>query len=567
MITAGDVHSVPLFKALPERERETLADRAADVRLRTGDWLAHEGEPPFFHVVLEGQFAVFKLMGGHDQRVMTLNPGEFIGEVTLLLGSNALGSIQALEPSRAMRLTASDFHDLVSACPILNGEIMKSMASRVGALQQLSVATPLSNVTVTGPRLDPACHDVRDFLVRNHVAFRWVEPAVMPAEGSVDATLPGAPMSSGPWPVVNVAQEPELVTPTMRALAEKVGLQTQPSTHTYDVVIVGGGPAGLASAVYGASEGLRTLLVERVAPGGQAGTSSRIENYLGFPSGLSGDDLSLRARQQALRFGAELVVARDASSIVQQADGMYRVSFDDDGDVQSAAVILATGVAWRRLSLAGSDTFMNRGVYYGAALTEASSVRGKDVYLVGGGNSAGQAAMLFANFAERVTLLVRGPALAASMSRYLIDQLAGKSNIRIETECEVVAVDGNDCLESITVSHRGSGERTRRACAGLFIFIGAQPETEWLPGSVIRDQWDFVCTGRDVMDLMSQSHVTWPLERDPYLLETSAPGIFAAGDVRHGSIKRVASGVGEGSMAIAFVHQYLAERAATHAPV
>ena len=264
-----------------------------------------------------------------------------------------------------------------------------------------------------------------------------------------------------------------------------------------------------------------------------------------------------------MRFGAELLVARDISAIEAHPDGRFSVTLDGEESVRASAVILATGVAWRRLALPGADEFMNRGVYYGAALTEANGVRGKDVYLVGGGNSAGQAAMLFANFAERVTLLVRGPALAASMSRYLIDQLDSKSNIRIETQSEVVAVAGRDCLESITVSGRESGTSERRACAGLFIFTGAQPETTWIPTTIIRDQWDYVCTGRDVMDLMQQSSVTWPLERDPYLLETSAPGIFAVGDVRHGSIKRVAAGVGEGSMAIAFVHQHLAERART----
>jgi thioredoxin reductase (NADPH) len=342
-----------------------------------------------------------------------------------------------------------------------------------------------------------------------------------------------------------------------------VGLQTAPRHADYDLAVIGGGPAGLAAAVYGASEGLRTVLVERVAPGGQAGTSSRIENYLGFPSGVSGDELSVRARQQAARFGAELIVARHAQSVLTPAESRsssYTLLLDGGDRVGAAAVVVATGVEWRRLAVPGMDALLNRGVYYGAAQTEAAAVRGQSVILVGGGNSAGQAAMLFSSYAERVTLLVRGPAVAASMSQYLIDQLGTKGNIRIETMSEVSAVEGNECLEFVTIRNHQRGTEERQACAGLFVFIGARPETHWLPASVIRDEWDYVCTGRDVMDLLAAGRgAEWPLERDPYLLETSAPGVFAVGDVRHGSIKRVAASVGEGSMAIAFVHQYLAE--------
>jgi thioredoxin reductase (NADPH) len=332
-------------------------------------------------------------------------------------------------------------------------------------------------------------------------------------------------------------------------------------------VIVGSGPAGLAAAVYGASEGLKTLAVERVACGGQAGTSSRIENYLGFPGGLSGDELSGRARQQALRFGAELLVARSVVSVEPRSGNgggaVHAIQLEDGSRVFAHAVILATGVQWRRLDVPGIDRFAGRGVYYGAAATEALSLRGRAVHLVGGGNSAGQAAMLFSSYADSVTMLVRGPSLAASMSQYLIDQLASKANVTIETETEVVSVDGADRLETIELETGADRKRERRASDALFVFIGARAETSWLPDHVIRDQWSYVCTGRDVMDLLrDQAAINWPLERDPYLLETSVPGVFAVGDVRHGSIKRVASGVGEGSMAIAFVHQYLAERAA-----
>jgi thioredoxin reductase (NADPH) len=366
-------------------------------------------------------------------------------------------------------------------------------------------------------------------------------------------------------PLVVLPDGRRLEAPSAREAADAIGLQTAPGAGQYDVIVIGGGPAGLAASVYGASEGLRTLAVERVACGGQAGTSSRIENYLGFPAGLSGDELSGRARQQALRFGAELLVARSATGIAAgsgsvDSDEVHTVVLEDGTRVTARAIVLATGVQWRRLDIPGMERFAERGVYYGAAATEAQGLRGRTVHLIGGGNSAGQAALLFSSYAESVTMLVRGPSLAASMSQYLIDQLATKANVAIETETEVVQVDGGDRLESIDVTCGRPMERERRASDALFVFIGAHAETAWLPSDVIRDQWGYVCTGRDVVDLLRErTSTTWPRERDPFLLETSVPGIFAAGDVRHGSIKRVASGVGEGSMAIAFVHQYLAE--------
>jgi thioredoxin reductase (NADPH) len=567
MITGELLASVPLFAAIPLSERESLAARAADVRLRADDWLIREGETPSFYVAIEGSLAVFKSVAGVDQQINTYRNGDFFGEVPLLLGSPAIASVRALEPTRLMRLDSADFHALLTHCVVLNGQIMRTMAARVGALQRFTAEAPLASVTVVGRRLDPACHATRDFLVRNHVAFRWVEPGGAANDVQSDAVQIALRQDDSSFPIVCLPDGKQLASPNFRDLAKKVGLQTDPAAAHYDVTVIGGGPAGLAAAVYGASEGLRTLLIERVAPGGQAGTSSRIENYLGFPTGISGDDLSVRARQQAVRFGADVVVARTASGITGDPLLGYTIALDGDERVNTSSVVLATGVDWRRLSVPGIDEFLNRGVYYGAAQTEALGVRGQSVYLIGGGNSAGQAAMLFANYADDVTLLVRGPALAASMSQYLIDQLATKANIRIETMSEVVGAEGKDCLEFITVANRRSGTSERRACAGLFVFIGARAEVDWLPPDVIRDEWGYVCTGRDVMDLVAAGHATrWALERDPFLLETNVPGIFAAGDVRHGSIKRVAAGVGEGSMAIAFVHQYLAERRAAGNP-
>jgi thioredoxin reductase (NADPH) len=450
---------------------------------------------------------------------------------------------------------------------VLNAEILKTMAQRVGRLQQLAIESPPVAATVIGHRLDLTCHNIRDFLARNRVAFTWLdvedpsfadrlgaEPSLPRPEDLADMTLP----------VIVLADGRRLESPSIREAADAIGLQTAPAFDTYDVVVVGGGPAGLAAAVYGASEGLRTLAVERVACGGQAGTSSRIENYLGFPAGLSGDELSGRARQQAVRFGAELLVARSVVGVETVAADVsnetHAITLEDGTRVGAKAIVLATGVQWRRLDVPGMERFAERGVYYGAAATEALGLRGCTVHLIGGGNSAGQAALLFSSYADSVTMLVRGRSLAASMSQYLIDQLAAKANVTIETETEVVGVDGGERLETIEVTRGLSGRRDRRRSDALFVFIGAHAETSWLPEDVIRDQWGYVCTGRDVVDLLRERAATsWPRERDPYLLETSVPGVFAAGDVRHGSIKRVASGVGEGSMAIAFVHQYLAE--------
>ena len=340
----------------------------------------------------------------------------------------------------------------------------------------------------------------------------------------------------------------------MRALAEKLGLQTRPRLAEYDAVVIGGGPAGLAAAVYGASEGLRTLVIEREAPGGQAGTSSRIENYLGFPNGVSGDELASRALQQARRLGAEILVTRTVARVDPQSREIF---LDGEESVRAKSLILATGVSWRRVAVEGFDKLIGKGIFYGASRSEAGSTHGQDIFLIGAGNSAGQAALHFANHARRVTLVVRGDALAKSMSHYLIDQIAGKSNISARLSAEVVAAHGEDHLESIDILDRQTRAVTRHECGGLFIFIGADADTAWLPAELARDKNGYVLTGDELIKAGRWSH-----HRDPFLLEASVPGIFACGDVRLGPVKRVASAVGEGSMAIAFVHQYLAQEAA-----
>jgi thioredoxin reductase (NADPH) len=328
-------------------------------------------------------------------------------------------------------------------------------------------------------------------------------------------------------------------------------IATEPAAAEYDTVIVGAGPSGLAAAVYGASEGLRTIVIEREAPGGQAGTSSRIENYLGFPSGVSGAELSSRALQQARRLGAEILVTRSITDI----DPATRQVYLDGGHVlQTRTIILATGVAWRHLAVEGFDRLAGKGVFYGAARSEAANTHGLDIHIIGAGNSAGQAAMFFSGHARSVTIVYRGESLEKSMSQYLVDQLATRANIQVLYRTEIAAAHGDSSLEAIDVHDTATGETTRLESGGVFIFIGADAETTWLPPELALDQKGYLLTGTDV-----RAAGRWELDRDPYLLETSVPGIFACGDVRYSPVKRVAAAVGEGSMAIAFVHQYLTE--------
>jgi thioredoxin reductase (NADPH) len=336
-------------------------------------------------------------------------------------------------------------------------------------------------------------------------------------------------------------------------VAAKVGLSTHATQEFYDMIVVGAGPAGLAAAVYGASEGLKTLVVEPEAPGGQAGSSSRIENYLGFPAGITGADLGRRAHVQAARFGAEFVTQR---AVGLRIDGQYRfVQLGDGREVSSHVVLLAPGVQYRKLGISGSDRLTGRGIYYGAALVEATSCRDEEVFVVGGANSAGQAALHFAKFARKVTMLVRGKGLSATMSKYLIDEIERTSNIVVETQTQVIAAEGEERLEALRL--RGpKGEYCVQA-SSLFVFIGAEPGVEWLPDGILRDEKGFVLAGPDLKQDGKPVN-GWSEAREPFLLETSVPGVFVAGDVRHGSVKRVASAVGEGSIAVQFAHQYLA---------
>lgn len=407
---------------------------------------------------------------------------------------------------------------------------------------------PYEGIQVIGTRWGAPDHAVRDFLSRNRVGYRWLDPDtnhealdLLKARGIDEARLPVVLFNDGT----------AIVQPTQTALAERVGLKTQADKDFYDVVVVGAGPAGLAAGVYGASEGLRTLVIEPDAVGGQAGSSSRIENYLGFPQGISGDELAKRGFIQAQRLGAEFLTQRVMSIKVED---QYRVLMLEDGrEISCSVVLVATGVSWCKLDVPGSEAFVGAGLYYGASQSEAATCTNEEIFVVGGANSAGQAAMNFSKYARKVTMLVRGKGLEASMSKYLIDQIAATPNIVVETGTQIIRFCGGEHLESIELQTPTGTEM--RLASSVFTFIGAAPKTEWLPAEICRDDRGFVLAGPDLKRSGIERKIP---TRDPFLLETSVPGIFVAGDVRHGSVKRAASAVGEGSIAIQFVHQYLA---------
>ena len=415
---------------------------------------------------------------------------------------------------------------------------------------QASFRPPFEGIRVLGHRWSPDAFQIRDFLARHQVPYHWMD---VESDREAQELLgdDGAAL-----PLVVLTDGTRLANPSRPELAEKIGLRTQAEKPFYDLLIVGGGPSGLAAAVYGASEGLRTLMVEGEAPGGQAGTSSRIENYLGFPSGLSGADLTRRGVTQAVRFGVEILTPQSAKGL--RLEDPYRIVILGDGrEVSCHALLIATGVSYRKLDVPGVERLTGAGVYYGAAMTEAMACRDEDVFIVGGANSAGQAAMFFSKYARRVVMLVRGDSLNKGMSQYLIDQIGETPNIEVWYHVNVAGALGEEHLESIDVHHSDRETVTNHPARSLFILIGAQPHTRWLEGVVERDDRGFIPTGPALMR-DGQRPKSWKLDRDPFLLETSVPGIFAAGDVRQGSVKRVASGVGEGSIAVSFIHQYLA---------
>jgi thioredoxin reductase (NADPH) len=430
--------------------------------------------------------------------------------------------------------------------PVLNDLLDDWMAS---------FRPPFAGIRVVGNRWSPQSHQVKDFLARNQIPYQWFDVELQPeAQKLLEyAELDG----KQELPLVLFPDGTQLHQPSNAAIADRIGLKTHAERPFYDLAIVGGGPAGLAAAVYGASEGLTTVLIEREAPGGQAGSSSRIENYLGFPVGLSGADLARRAVTQARRFGVEILSPQEVVQV--RVEDPYRIIKLADGSELSCHVLLvAAGVSYRQLEVPGLERLSGAGVYYGAAQTEAIACGGEDVYVVGGANSAGQAAMYFSKYAGRVIMLVRGESLTKSMSQYLIDQIEATENIEVQAYSQIVEVKGDSHLEALTIQDIRSGSTETVPAISVFIFIGASPRTDWLDGIVERDANGFILTGPDAMPAGKRPR-GWNLDRDPFLLETNVPGIFAAGDVRYGSVKRVASGVGEGAIAVQFIHRYLSK--------
>jgi len=549
MIDGSILKSLGLFAELDNETLNQLAEAAADVMLDSGDWLVQEGEALDFFVVLEGELELTKEVLGQEIRMARFGYGEFFGEVSSLFHVPSLSSIRAVTPSRVVQFTSQQLQALVQGPSSCGATILRVLKERLLTSEQYARDLPMARVVLVGAGRITDLAELRTFLKLNRIQYQWVDRTKTP--DCVPGCIP--PGYANPCVVVD-GDKWMPCTASSRELAQALSIRTEPAETVYDLVVIGGGPAGLAAAVYGASEGLSIALIERHAIGGQAGTSSRIENYLGFASGISGDDLSERAHKQARRFGAEIVLTREVKQIRKQEDGSFWLSLDGGDALQARSVLLTTGVEWRLLTADGLEHLVGRGCYYGSGSIEPPSVTGKTVFIVGGGNSAGQAALYVSRYARSVTLLVRGQRLETSMSEYLIRQIASKANISVECGTTVCSVSGGTRLQSIRTQQNGKGETARSADA-LYIMIGAEAKTDWLPESVERDEDGFVLTGRD---LIASGHCSDGAQ--PFHLETTLQGFFCAGDVRHGSVKRVASAVGEGSIAISLIHQFLANQ-------
>lgn len=535
MITSAELEKVPLFAGVAEEEVRRLARRAADIHLEPGEWLIREGEEARFYIILEGELEAVKDIVGQSRVLGRSVAGEFSGETPIFMGTASIVSVRAVTKCRVARFERQQLQELVRDSPSAAEIIFQTMTTRQSQAREIARATPSARVHIAGSKYAQDCRAIRAFLSANRIQYDW--RPVMPEPDTVTTvSVEGTPVEN----------------PTVRRVAEALGFQTVPKHEHYDIIIAGAGPAGMAAAVYSASEGLKVLLVERFAAGGQAGTSSRIENYLGFPAGISGDELTERALKQARNFNVEMLFKRNIES-VQPLEDEHCVTLDGGDRIRARVLLLTTGVSWHRLEFSGHDELLGRGILYGASRFDGTAVTGQRIFIVGGGNSAGQAAVFYSSYAAEVIMLVRGAGLTQTMSQYLIQQINDKANIHVEPYTQVTGVHGEDHLEQITTTTLplgGTESIITRDAKGLFIMIGAVAKTQWLPPSLERDPSGYIRTGRDIS--------AWPLDREPYALETSIPGIFCAGDVRCGSIKRVASGVGEGSMSISYIHQYLA---------
>lgn len=518
---------------------------------RDGDVLFEAGDRGFaFYVVIHGHIRIVeRRRNGEDLLIARHGPGEFTGDVDVVTGRPTLvagiceGHTDVIEikPDAIRRIVAehSDLGEIILRAFLMRRQMLEG---------QGYVGTRL-----IGSKWSRDTFRLKDFLSRNQVVFTWID---VETDENVQATLDSFGIAVEDTPVVICPNGTLLKNPTERQIADCLGLRPQVNRELFDLVVIGGGPAGLAAAVYGASEGLKTLVVEAIAPGGQAGTSSKIENYLGFPTGVSGADLTRRATIQAQKFGAVIATPQNALSLGCDGRGAKIVDVGDGESVLARAVVVATGANYRRIDAPGAERFEGNGVFYGATPMEAAPCRDETVIVVGGGNSAGQAAVFLSGYARRVIIMVRRGGLAETMSKYLIDRIEHTENIELRTHSQITRFHGSEQLESVTVRRDGAGEE-ELAVRAVFTMIGADPRTDWLKSCIALDDKGFVATGNDAKrHPMFRDH--WSLPREPFLLETSRPGIFAAGDVRSGSIKRVASAVGEGSMAIKYVHEFLA---------
>lgn len=543
------------FPRLTPEQMKRLEPLATCHRFEDGEALFEAGERGIgLFVISQGKVRIVKPESDGTETLLTVHgPGDFTGELQLINHQPSIVRAVAQGPSRAMRIDHDNIQKVLAGDSEIGDIILRALLERRALLEERKV----SGVQLIGSRWSPRTFELKDFLARNRVLFRWDDPEQNP---EIEALLQRWEVAPDQTPVVICSAGGLMRNPTIERIAQCMGLRPKVDQEIFDVAILGGGPAGLAAAVYAASEGLKTLVLDAIAPGGQAGTSSKIENYLGFPMGISGAELASAATTQARKFSA--VISTPSRAAALDCAGPLKTieleSSEGNGaeQVHARSVILATGARYRKLEAANRQRFQQRGIYYAATFTEAAPCRGEELVVVGGGNSAGQAAVFLSGFASKVHLLVRGPSLAASMSRYLIDRIERSQKIELRTRCRITAFNGGERLESVTV-HCDDGSQSELATRGVFVMIGADPNTEWMNRCLGLDDRGFVVTG-SLASRHGQFQEHWGGEdREPYLLETTRPGVFAVGDVRSESVKRVASAVGEGAMAVKFVHQVL----------
>ncbi len=542
------------FPLLPPRDIDALSSRGTPRDVRAGEVLFAEGDRDIgFFVVLDGAIEILEHSRGSPHTVAVHQPGEFTGDVDMLSGRAVLVEGRAVRDGRVLQLQADELRRAVEELPELGGTLLKAFLAR----RRLLLEEGFEGVRIIGSRFSPEAHRLRDFAIRNAIPFRFLD---LETDAQAEALLRQFKVPVSATPIVMDAEGEWYSNPSLADIGACMGMvQRMDEGRVYDLVVVGAGPAGLASSVYAASEGLDVLTAEMVAPGGQAGTSARIDNYLGFPESISGRELTDRALLQAQKFGAKITVPSTVRALGIEG-GERIVTLADGTRLRARCVLVATGVAYRKLDIGNFSDFEQAGIYYAATDMEAKLCRGEDVVVVGGGNSAGQAVVHLAGFARQVHVVVRKPDLGEGMSRYLVDRIQSLPNVTVHTGSAVTELEGNGRLDAVHVRNGATGVR-RLATTSLFLFIGADPNTSWLRGCVELDAHGFVLTGTDLPPGTAERESWRAAGRSPFLLETSLPGVFAAGDVRSGSVKRCASAVGEGAMAVSFVHKHIARPA------